>query len=168
MEYVNIIITHKFEEAQTLKPDLIKEGYVMEWTEKLAVGVELIDSQHRELFVKINELVAAIRQHTCKYKISDVIRFLEQYIVFHFGEEEKLMLEKHYPGYPGHRAQHRQFMENFEELKKELLKLEGGKKPGSYDLSVMTNQVVVDWILEHIAETDKRFGEYLTKESAHS
>lgn len=133
----------------------------MEWTEKLSVGVDLIDSQHKELFSKINELVSAIKQQTCKYKISDVIQFLEEYIVFHFGEEEKYMRENGYPGYPRHREHHKTFMENFQELKRELRKLEGGKRRGSYELSVMTNQVVVDWILDHIAEVDRKFGEFL-------
>jgi hemerythrin len=133
----------------------------VEWSEELSIGVDLIDSQHKELFVKINELVAAIKDHTCKYKITDVIRFLEDYIVFHFSEEEAYMRQNDYPGYLLHQAQHNYFMESFLELKKELQKLEGGKKRGSYDLSVMTNQVVVDWILDHIAEVDRKFGEFL-------
>lgn len=133
----------------------------MQWTEDLAVGIEKIDEQHRELFEKINDLVAAVKQSVCKYKIGDTIKFLEDYVVFHFGEEEKLMQQFGYPGYPAHKDQHEKFIANFNELKKELPKLEGGKKPGSYDLSVETNQVVVDWILDHIAKVDKQLGAFL-------
>lgn len=133
----------------------------MEWTEDLSTGVEIIDNQHKELFSRINDLVAAIKQHTCKYKISDVVRFLDEYIVFHFGEEETFMQKNKYPRYPQHKAQHTKFIANFNELKKELQKIEGGQKPGSYDLSVETNQVVVDWILDHIAKVDKEFGAFL-------
>ena len=133
----------------------------MEWTEDLSVDNKTIDSQHRELFDRINDLVAAIKQKTCKYKIGDVIKFLDDYIVFHFGEEEKIMLKHGYPGYQEHKAQYKIFLDNFEKLKVELPKLEGGKKPGSYDLSVETNQVVIDWILLHIANVDKKLGEFL-------
>ncbi|MEN8261963.1 MAG: bacteriohemerythrin [Nitrospirota bacterium] len=133
----------------------------MEWTEDLSVGNETIDSQHRELFDRINDLVAAIKQKTCKYKIGDVIKFLDDYIVYHFGEEEKIMQKYRYPDYAKHKAQHKIFLDNFEKLKVELPKLEGGKKPGSYDLSVETNQVVIDWILLHIASVDKQLGEFL-------
>ncbi|MBI5664404.1 MAG: hemerythrin family protein [Nitrospirae bacterium] len=133
----------------------------MEWTQGLSVGVNTIDEQHKELFSRINDLVAAIKEHTCKYKIGDVVRFLDEYIVFHFGEEEKYMLQYKYPGYPAHKAQHNEFITNFNKLKVELPKLEGGTKPGSYDLSVETNQVVVDWILDHIVKIDKEFGKYL-------
>jgi hemerythrin len=135
--------------------------YLMEWTPDLSVGVDIIDDQHKELFRKINDLVAAIRQSVCKYKIGDVIKFLEDYVVFHFGEEEKYMARYSYPGYPAHKARHEEFKRNFRSLKKDLLKLEDGKKPGSYDLSVRTNQLVVDWILEHIAKTDKALGQFL-------
>lgn len=133
----------------------------MQWTSDLSVGIEKIDEQHRELFDKINDLVAAVKRSVCKYKIGDVIKFLEDYVVFHFGEEEKYMVQFNYPNYQAHKTQHEKFIENFNELKKELPKLEGGKKPGSYDLSVETNAVVVDWILDHIAKVDKLLGEFL-------
>jgi hemerythrin-like metal-binding protein len=133
----------------------------MEWTKDLSVGIEEIDEQHKELISRINDLVDSVRQHVCKYKIGDVIKFLEEYIFVHFGDEEGLMKKYGYPDYPGHRAQHEYFIREFAELKKELEKLEGGKKRGSYDLSVETNRIVVDWILDHIAKVDKRLGAYL-------
>ncbi len=136
----------------------------MEWTEDLAVGNETIDTQHKELFRRINDLVLAVHNSVCKYKISDVIKFLEDYISFHFGEEEGLMQRRSYPGYKAHKAQHEKFKRNFLKLKKDLIKLDGGKKPGSYGLSVRTNQIVVDWIVEHIAKVDKLFGEFLRAE----
>lgn len=133
----------------------------MQWNEDLSVGVEKIDSQHKELFARITDLVNSIKQHTCKYKIGDVVKFLDDYIVFHFGEEEKYMQQFKYPAYSKHRAQHRLFMKNFQGLKNELARLEGGRKPGSYDLSVETNQVVVDWILDHIMNVDRELGAFL-------
>jgi hemerythrin len=136
----------------------------MQWSESLSVGNETIDNQHKELFKRISDLVAAIKQHKCKYKISDVIKFLDDYITFHFREEEIIMQKHKYPGYPEHKAEHKIFLDNFKKLKLELPKLEGGKKPGSYDLSVETNQVVVDWILSHIANVDKKLGEFLKGE----
>ncbi len=133
----------------------------MEWTENLSTGNETIDDQHKELFLRINDLVLAVHNSVCKYKISDVIKFLDEYISFHFGEEEHLMQGRSYPGYKAHKAQHEKFKRNFVRLKKDLMKLDGGKKPGSYGLSVRTNQIVVDWILEHIAQVDKKLGEFL-------
>jgi hemerythrin-like metal-binding protein len=133
----------------------------MEWTEDLSVGIEEIDEQHKELIIRINDLVDSVRQHSCKYKIGDVIKFLEDYIIVHFGEEEGLMQKYGYPQYKAHKAQHEYFMGEFAELRKDLEKLEGGRKRGSYDLSVETNRIVVDWILDHIAKVDKILGAHL-------
>jgi hemerythrin len=133
----------------------------MKWTEDLSVGIEEIDEQHKELISRINDLVDSVHQHVCKYKIGDVIKFLEEYIFVHFGDEEGLMKKYGYPDYPSHKAQHEFFIREFAELKKELEKLEGGKRRGSYDLSVETNRIVVDWILDHIAKIDKKLGAYL-------
>jgi hemerythrin len=133
----------------------------MEWTEDLSVGIEEIDEQHKELIIRINDLVDSVRQHSCKYKIGDVIKFLEDYIIVHFGEEEGLMQKYGYPQYKAHKAQHEYFMREFAELRKDLEKLEGGRKRGSYDLSVETNRIVVDWILDHIAKVDKILGAHL-------
>jgi len=37
--------------------------------------------------------------------------------------------------------------------------------PGSsYDLSATTNQVVVDWIVDHIMKVDMKFAEYLKQQ----
>jgi hemerythrin-like metal-binding protein len=133
----------------------------MKWTQDLSVGIEEIDEQHKELISRINDLVDSVRQHVCKYKIGDVIKFLEEYIFVHFGDEEGLMKKYDYPDYPSHKAQHEYFIREFADLKRELEKLEGGKGRGSYDLSVETNRIVVDWILDHIAKIDKKLGAYL-------
>jgi len=130
----------------------------MQWTEDLAVGIEAIDSRHRELFRRINRFVDAIRQGKCKSVIDSMITFLEDYAVSHFSAEESSMLKNAYPGYEQHRKQRVLYLENLSDLKKELQ--EAGP---SYVLSVTTNQVVVDWIVAHIQQTDMEFGEYLKK-----
>ncbi len=133
----------------------------MEWNDKLAVGIKTIDSQHKELFKRINNLVLAIKQHRCKAEIDGTIRFLDDYARVHFAEEEKHMLQAGYPGVEEQREQHKKYLENLAELKAEASL---PRVPGStYDLSATTNQVIVDWIVDHIMKLDMKFGEYLRK-----
>jgi len=131
----------------------------MEWNEKLAVGIKTIDSQHQELFKRINNLVRAIKEHRCKAEIDGTLKFLDDYARIHFAEEEKHMREAGYPEIEEQRAQHRKYLESLAELKAEasLPRVSGS----SYDLSATTNQVVVDWIVDHIIKVDMKFGEYL-------
>jgi hemerythrin len=131
----------------------------MQWTEKLATGINTIDSQHKELFKRIDNLVLAIKQHRCKSEIDGMIKFLDDYARVHFSEEEKHMRETHYGGLEEQREDHAKYLAALAELKEQasLPRVQGS----SYDLSATTNQVVVDWIVAHIMRLDMKFGEYL-------
>jgi len=48
----------------------------MEWSKDMAVGIETIDEQHRELFKRINDLLRAIKEHRCKSEIDGTINSL--------------------------------------------------------------------------------------------
>lgn len=135
----------------------------MQWTEDLAVGVDEIDQQHKELFDRINNLVNAIKQAECKYTIDGTIDFLEEYANHHFGAEETIMLDNIYEEYSLHKAQHAIFLNALAQLKKQAA--EPRVRGSSYDLSVTTNQVVVDWIVSHILNTDRRLAEFLREKS---
>jgi len=131
----------------------------MEWSDKLAVGIRTIDSQHKELFKRIKNLVRAIKEQRCREEIDNTINFLEDYARVHFAEEEKHMQATNYPGYEMQRKEHAKYLVALEELKEQaaLPRIRGA----SYDLSATTNQVVVDWIVDHIVKTDMKFGEFL-------
>ena len=131
----------------------------MEWTEKLAIGISSIDSQHKELFKHINNLVIAIKEHRCKSEIDNTIKFLDDYAKVHFSAEEKHMLEANYDGLEKQREDHRKYLAALAELKEQASRprVQGS----SYDLSATTNQVVVDWIVDHILTIDMKFGEFL-------
>ena len=132
----------------------------MEWTTDLAVDEGKIDEQHRELFKRIGKLVSAIKSKTCKYEIGPTTAFLEEYIIVHFHDEEEMMRKAGYPDFDAHKAIHENFISDFNELKKNL---EG--ESSNYTKSVYTNQIVVDWILEHIQAVDKSFGRFLSSGS---
>lgn len=131
----------------------------MEWSDKLSIGIATIDNQHRELFRRINGLVTAIKEQRCKEEIDKTIEFLGDYARVHFSEEEKHMLRTRYPGYEEQTKEHRQYLAAIADLK---LQASLPRVPGSsYDLSATTNQVVVDWIVNHILKIDMKFGRFL-------
>ncbi len=131
----------------------------MEWNKKLETGIASIDSQHRELFVRINNLVKAIKEHRCKDEIDGVLKFLDDYARIHFAEEERQMRKANYAGYEEQRQEHTKYLDALRELKEQAAqpRVHGS----SYDLSATTNQVVVDWIVDHIVKVDMKFGEFL-------
>jgi len=128
----------------------------LEWTEGLAVGHSLIDQQHRELLRRFDELMEACRQARGKERIVALLGFLDSYVATHFGEEERLMDRLAYPGTAEHKAQHRHFTGRLEALKTDLRDM-----GVSSALVISTNQILLNWIIQHIKTVDVQFGAFL-------
>ncbi|MCK6519793.1 hemerythrin family protein, partial [Myxococcota bacterium] len=79
------------------------------WTPGMSVGVPELDSQHRELFTRLNRLVAAIRAGRGSADVAPVLAFLDDYTREHFADEERVMERAGYPALAEHRAQHAGF-----------------------------------------------------------
>ncbi len=128
----------------------------IEWTQDLAVGISEIDNQHQEIFRKINNLLEACNVGKGKLAVGEVIDFLGNYVVEHFGAEEKYMQEYNYPDYPLHKQMHDDFVKRFKELKEDY-----EKNGVAVNLVIQTNKFVVRWLNEHIRNVDKKLGIFL-------
>lgn len=128
----------------------------IEWTEDLAVGAKEIDDQHKELFRMVNQMLEACTQGKGKEVLTEMLKFLEDYVVTHFGTEERFMQQYGYPEYLSHKKHHEQFINSFQELKKEM----AATGPGTH-LVIMTNRTVVGWLNSHIRNVDKQLGAFL-------
>lgn len=129
----------------------------IQWNDNLASGSQEIDTQHKELFQRINELLSAFDKPTLdRQEFSRIIQYLTEYVVFHFGVEEKHMDQYGYSSTSQHKAQHSQFVKSFLKLKERML-LEGITPP----LAQETKDLVVDWLLNHIKYSDRALGMFL-------
>ncbi len=148
-ELKNIVLTFKISLA-------------VKWSKELVTGVDEIDSQHKELFMKINNLLSAGEQNHAKEKVKETIRYLEGYVKTHFGTEEKYMTRYNYPDYTSHKTEHERFIKNFKEL---IGKFEGFDYKISAEIIVMsdTEKLLGDWWTNHITKTDKALGNFLKK-----
>ena len=128
----------------------------IEWTPRLAVGVPSIDMQHRELFQRVNELLSAMESKKSESELSRIVVFLGDYVVTHFGAEERLMQQNAYPDFPAHKLAHVTFVKDFERLRAELTRF--GPSPA---VAVALNQRVCGWLIDHIGRTDRALGTFL-------
>ncbi|MGI1690473.1 bacteriohemerythrin [Thermoanaerobacter uzonensis] len=130
----------------------------MKWTESLSVENELIDSQHKELIKKVNDVLEACNQKKGKEKIEEVMKFLKDYTIEHFSAEEDLMKKYQYPSYEEHKKIHEDFIKKVEELDKKI------KKEGiNLSIIMLVNKTLVDWLINHISKVDKKVGEHIRK-----
>jgi len=82
---------------------------IAEWREEMATGDEEIDSQHRELLRRINDLLQGVRALKGSEEIGKLLWFLKGYVRKHFWAEEELQLNCGFPGYLAHKAEHEAF-----------------------------------------------------------
>ena len=74
-----------------------------EFDETLVTGNEMIDSQHKELIGRINQLLESCEDGQGKIKAVKMLDYLLDYTEFHFSAEEKLQEEMEYPGIKEHK-----------------------------------------------------------------
>ncbi len=128
----------------------------IEWTPDLSVGIEFIDNQHKELFVRINNLVLACNEKRAQEIIIETFRFLENYTVEHFGAEEAEMQKHAYPQYPFHKSQHEEFIKDIQDLKGGL-----NKEVDRLFVADRVSNYLVNWLVLHIRKVDKALGIFL-------
>ena len=123
----------------------------LEFDSSLVTGNDMIDSQHKELIGKIDDLLSFCEESKEKVKAIQILGYLSDYTEFHFSEEEKLQEEIAYPAIDVHKKKHAEFKKAIEELH-EMLEEEEGPTP-AFVSAVRTN--VVNWLFEHIQKMDK-------------
>lgn len=127
----------------------------MPWTPNLSVGVDMIDDQHKMWFEKAEKLFDAGKNNQAKEYIGELLDFLDSYTKKHFSDEEKYMLSIHYPEYDAQKKAHTAFIA-------QLTKLRSDYKSSGGNLLVIlnANQMVIQWLTQHISNMDKKIGEF--------
>jgi len=130
---------------------------LMQWNDALSSGVHEIDAQHQQLIGLVNGLIQSFdKESDQSHNVTQIVQYLTDYVVFHFGAEEKHMATYGYPSMKAHVAQHEQFVRTFLRLKDRII------QEGTHaELSADTKQVVVDWLLNHIKYSDRALGMFL-------
>lgn len=130
----------------------------MQFTEDMKIGVPHIDSQHRSLIDFVNEAASLCITNPSKEEMEKCLNFLGDYVVKHFGDEEKLQVESKYPRYHQHKEIHNEFVGTFKSLYAEF------QKNGPTDeLSFALANTVSNWVVTHIKMEDVQFGKHYTK-----
>lgn len=127
------------------------------WTRELSVGVDLIDRQHQQLFDHVNQLLAAcLAQKNDAEQSGRMLTFLHNYANEHFRAEEALMEKHHYQALEMHRRQHLGFCRRLQRLERRLL-----DNPAEQELAAEINEMVIDWLYEHICMEDRALGNFI-------
>ncbi|MFP5222378.1 MAG: bacteriohemerythrin [Acidobacteriota bacterium] len=129
---------------------------ILEWDDSMAVGVYLIDEQHKELVVLINNIADAIQSGASVSEVSRFIRRFYNYTIVHFQTEESLMDHTSYPDY---------FAQVHEHLDCSMKALEFHRRFVEEDDFNLLEflEYIVSWFRTHTTGIDQSLTEYVVR-----
>lgn len=126
------------------------------WKSSFNIGILEIDSQHRELFSRLDALEIAIHSGKGKEALKETFKFLDNYVRRHFRAEEELQQLYKYPHYDMHVAEHQTFIVRLQELEARL-----NSEGPSEKLALHVNSFLTQWLISHVTTTDNKLAGYI-------
>ena len=121
------------------------------WDDSLAMGLPEIDEQHHRFVDLLAKLEKAIEDREEATHLADVFDELEQYITFHFSNEEKHFDEFGcYPNAEAHKHAHNAFSEHVKKMRYQFL---DNPSEGAFELV----RSMYDWLSHHIGTMDHEY-----------
>ena len=133
----------------------------MTWTDKLSVGVGVLDEDHKKLVGMLNELYDAMQAGQGREKLGRILDELVQYTKFHFAREEKFFAQTGYAAAGPHKQQH-------DALTRQVLDVQQKYAAGATTtLSLDVMQFLKNWLINHIQGSDQSYRPHLNSKGIH-
>ncbi|MFY9644458.1 MAG: bacteriohemerythrin [Terriglobales bacterium] len=134
---------------------------LMTWNDKLSVGVNVIDDDHKKLVSLVNELYDGITAGKGKEALGKILDRLVDYTKVHFDREEQFFARTAYPAAAAHKQEHT-------DLTKQVLDVQAKYKRGEVlTLSLEVMNFLKNWLVNHIQGSDKKYGPHLNAKGIH-
>ena len=127
---------------------------LLEWSDELSVGIDIIDKQHMVLVRAINLLAMAIEKDSERELLAAIFETLADYTVTHFSYEEELFDYFNYAESEEHKKSHQALLDKVIALKEKF-------DDGEDNLGPEVLKFLVDWLTKHILGTDKRYAPFI-------
>ncbi|MDR2072351.1 MAG: bacteriohemerythrin [Spirochaetaceae bacterium] len=129
---------------------------LIEWSDRYRIGIPLIDEQHKKLIDMTNTLYTGCLEGDKEARIYflKTIHEAVDYVRFHFSTEEKLLERIKYPDLTAHKKQH-------EDFAREIISQVQAFQQGKPFVPNVFVRYLRDWVLTHIAVSDKLYAAYL-------
>ena len=131
-----------------------------QWNSRLETGIDLIDEQHRELFVRIDQLELAIYNGSVSKELKGILEYLNSYILEHLEAEEQLLRDCNYPDFDRHIEQHEEFRKLIAEMSASYK-----EKGGDNYFAIDVDKQLRKWWENHILKMDLAFVPFVRKEA---
>jgi len=128
---------------------------LMNWSDKMSVGVAVFDEEHKKLVGMLNELYDGVQAGKGTVVLGKVLDGLISYTAGHFKREEQAFAQTGYPNAVAHKKEH-------DDLTAQVLDVQKKFKSGAAGtLSMEVMNFLKNWLIKHIQGSDKQYGPHL-------
>lgn len=128
---------------------------LMVWNDRISVGVDGIDADHKKMVNMINELYDAILAGSGRMILKDLLDRLIDYTRYHFAHEEEMFARIAYPEAAAHKREH----EKMAAWMNTAWHRYHQGSAAAPSLEVMNH--LKDWLFDHILDSDQKFALFL-------
>ena len=129
------------------------------WTDKLSVGLEGLDDDHKRLL----EIIASLESGEDAAAVETALRALMRYAQLHFAREQAVMRRCGFPGLAGHIESHGAFKEK---LKAEIDRFEANPAANTAATREALIAFLGDWWKRHISQDDRAYKPFIEQDKA--
>lgn len=129
----------------------------IKWNDNYAIGIPIIDEQHRSIVATINSLYYFLRLGQEDKMLDAIVEMLVQYTIIHFRTEETLLDAAGYPEFTGHREMHRELADRTRQIA-----LDSHVRRDGEEVLVFLRS----WWLGHINEEDRKYASFIRSRTA--
>jgi hemerythrin len=121
------------------------------WDATLAIDLQDIDQQHKEIVRRLDRMLTAMSQRKGKGEVGPLCAFLSEYVVMHFRAEEQYMAQRSYPEYAAHKSEHDEIVQSFAKM------VDDYERNGSTVVTVLrAARCLTDHVRSHMQVTDHK------------
>lgn len=128
---------------------------LMQWNDRMSVGVAQYDEDHKKLITMLNDLFDGMQAGKAKDVLGKILDGLIDYTKTHFGREEAAMSKHGYQEYAAHKKEHDDLTKQVIEVQKKF------HTDVSASLSMEVMNFLKNWLVKHIQGTDKKYAPFL-------
>lgn len=128
---------------------------LIEWQDSYAIGIDLIDADHKLLVSLINQVHEAREDGQSAEMMGSALNVLIEYTETHFSREEMLMEKGGYPDLGPHKKKHVELTNKVREIV---------ERYNSGDVSALNDELIEflrTWLTDHILGVDMKYKPYV-------
>jgi len=134
----------------------------IEWDDSFLIGIEELDYEHKVLINDINRLHLELARQDKKSEIEKCLGDIYARMQAHFALEEHVMKENQYGFFDEHKREHEKLLDGYTEYMMQIL----SDKVVSFSSPI--EDALRYWVINHIANSDKKMSLMVQEKSLNS